>query len=40
MSNLEHYFENLLFEGHDTKDNCNTRPAPQVREVPVGEWAT
>lgn len=23
MSNLEHYFENLLFEGHDTKDNCN-----------------
>lgn len=23
MSNLEHYFENLLYEGHDVKDNCN-----------------
>ena len=23
MSNLEHYFENLLHDGHDTKDNCN-----------------
>lgn len=23
MSNLEHYFENLLFNGEDAKDNCN-----------------
>jgi len=23
MSNLEHYFENLLFNGKDVNDNCN-----------------
>lgn len=23
MSNLEHYFENLLFNGQDRGDNCN-----------------
>ena len=23
MSNLEHYFENLLFEGHDVYHDCN-----------------
>ncbi len=25
MSNLEHYFENLLFDGHDCKDEPNRR---------------
>ena len=25
MSNLEHYFENLLFEGHDTFDDVNKK---------------
>ena len=23
MSNLEHYFENLLYDGHDVKGDCN-----------------
>ena len=37
MSNLEHYFENLLFRGQDTKNNCNknslTRAGQEAVEI-------
>lgn len=35
MSNLEHYFENLLFEGHDTKDNCNKNSLTRAQQEAV-----
>jgi hypothetical protein len=37
MSNLEHYFENLIFDGHDTKNECNknslTKEQQEVVEI-------
>lgn len=37
MSNIEHYFENLLYDGHDVKSNCNknslTAEQQQVVEI-------
>lgn len=34
MSNLEHYFENLLFEGQDCGGNCNRNAlTPEQREA-------
>ena len=35
MSNLEHYFENLLFEGHDTRGNCNKNSLTRAQQEAV-----
>lgn len=35
MSNLEHYFENLLFKGYDTKDNCNKNSLTHAQQEAV-----
>ena len=39
MSNLEHYFENLLFDGHDVADNCNKDALCQAEQKAVEECA-
>ena len=35
MSNLEHYFENLLFDGHDVKDECNKKSLTEAEQKAV-----
>lgn len=35
MSNLEHYFENLLFCGQDAKNNCNKNSLTRAEQEAV-----
>lgn len=35
MSNLEHYFENLLFNGRDVSDNCNKNALTKEEQFAV-----
>ena len=35
MTCLEHYFENLLFEGKDVKDNCNKNELSEEQQEAV-----
>ena len=35
MSNLEHYFENLLFDGYDCKDEPNKRALTEEEQRAV-----
>lgn len=39
MSNLEHYFENLLYEGHDVKNNCNKNSLTRSEQKAVEKCA-
>lgn len=39
MSSLEHYFENLLFDGHDVADNCNKDSLSTAEQKAVEECA-
>lgn len=39
MSNLEHYFENLLFDGQDVPDNCNKNSLSEEQQSAVEECA-
>lgn len=39
MSNLEHYFENLLFDGQDVPDNCNKNSLSEEQQSAVKECA-
>ena len=39
MSNLEHYFENLLFEGRDVKGDCNKSNLSKDQQDAVEECA-
>lgn len=39
MSNLEHYFENLLFHGRDCRDECNKKALTEDEQRAVEECA-
>ncbi len=39
MSNLEHYFENLLFYGEDVKDECNKKSLTEQERAVVEQCA-